>query len=311
MAMRPQALAVTGILLCGLIGMAPAASAQPIGTFRWHLQPFCNVLTLAVVQQGAQFQLAGTDDQCSAPARASVVGLAFPNPDGSVGLGLTIVTAPGGVPVHVDATMSLPALGGTWRDSAGNSGALVFTTGTGTGAPRPVPPGGLAPGSVTTVHIAAASVTGDKVASNTLTGAHVADGSLSMADVANGPRAAFVSGAHFFNLQETAAIVRSVTLTAPAPGRVIANVSGVSGLLTSQQDFGRCGLSIGTGIDPGHLFFFSDGTLPASVFYLPFSATRGFDVGPGQVTVNLVCSLDFGFVQLSDTSLTAMYFGTP
>ena len=311
MAMRPRSVVAAGILAAGAIGVVPVATAQPVGTFRWQLQPFCNVLTLAVVQQGTQFQLTGTDDQCSAATQSSVVGLAFQNPNGAVGFGLTIVTSPGGVPVHVDATITLATLGGTWRDSAGNSGALVFTTGAGSGVPRPVPSGGLAPGSVTSVQIAAVSVTGDKVAPNALTGAHVADGSLTMADLANGPRAAFASGQQFFTLTTDAAVVRSVTVTAPAAGRVIASVSGVTGLLTDDQDFGRCGLTTGTRIDAGHLFFASDGSLPESVFYTPFAATRGFEVGPGPITVSLVCSLDVGFVQLSDTSLTAMYFATP
>jgi hypothetical protein len=311
MAMRARSVVVAGMLAVGAIGVVPVATAQPVGTFRWQLQPFCNVLTLAVVQQGTQFQLTGTDDQCSAATRASVVGLAFQNPDGSVGFGLSIVTAPGGVAVHVDAAIALPSLGGTWRDSAGHSGALVFTTGSGSGVPRPVPSGGLAPGSVTTGQIAAVAVTGDKVAPNALTGGHVADGSLTMTDLANGPRAAFASGQQFFNLAATASVVRTVTVIAPTAGRVIANVSGVAGLLTNGHDFGRCGLTTGTSIDAGHLFFASDGSLPASVFYAPFAATRGFEVGPGPITVSLVCSLDVGFVQLSDTSLTAMYFGTP
>jgi hypothetical protein len=68
------------------------------------------------------------------------VGLAFPNPDGSVGLGLTTVTTPGGTPVHIDARITLAALGGTWSDSGGLSGTFVFTPGAGTGgAPRPQP----------------------------------------------------------------------------------------------------------------------------------------------------------------------------
>ena len=115
-----------------------AASAQPLGTFRWQLQPYCNVLTVTVVQQGAQYQLDGTDDQCGAEQRASVTGLAFLNPNGSVGLGLSVVTAPGGVPVHIDATISMTTLDGTWRDSAGVSGMLVRTPGPATsGSPRP------------------------------------------------------------------------------------------------------------------------------------------------------------------------------
>jgi hypothetical protein len=111
-------------------GMAMPAAAQPLGSFRWQLQPFCNVITVTVVQQGGQYQLDGLDDQCGTGGKsASVVGLAFQNPDGSIGFGLSIVTAPMTVPIHVDATISIATLNGTWRDSAGNSGNFVFTPG--------------------------------------------------------------------------------------------------------------------------------------------------------------------------------------
>lgn len=100
-------------------------STQPLGTYRWQLQPYCNIVTLAVVQQGGQYQLDGQDDQCGATVRASVVGLAYPNPDGSIGFGLTIVTAPGATPVHVNAAIAIASLSGSWRDSAGNTGTFV------------------------------------------------------------------------------------------------------------------------------------------------------------------------------------------
>lgn len=58
--------------------MAAPVGAQTLGTFRFQLQPYCNVVTLTIVQQGAQYQLTGTDDQCGAGPRA-VTG-AFPNP---------------------------------------------------------------------------------------------------------------------------------------------------------------------------------------------------------------------------------------
>ena len=115
-----------------------AAAAQPLGTFRWQLQPFCNIVTVVATQAGDVFQLDGIDDQCGGGDLASVIGTAFRNPDGSIGFGLTIVASPGGVPVHVEADVNLPALDGTWRDSAGRSGAFVFTPGAGTGGtPRP------------------------------------------------------------------------------------------------------------------------------------------------------------------------------
>lgn len=119
-------------LLLGAGRVSPV-NAQSLGTFRWQLQPYCNVLTVTVVQQGGQYQVDGTDDQCGAAQKASVVGLAYPNPDGSVGFGLATVAAPSGTPVHTNATISINTLSGTWRDSGGHAGTFAFTAGAGTG----------------------------------------------------------------------------------------------------------------------------------------------------------------------------------
>ncbi len=112
---------------------ASAADAQPLGSFRWQQQPYCKVITVNVVQSGAVYHVDGTDDQCTGATHASVSGLAFPNPDGSIGFGLTIVTSPGGVPVHLDAAMSLATLAGSWRDSSGQTGAWTLLGGPGLG----------------------------------------------------------------------------------------------------------------------------------------------------------------------------------
>jgi hypothetical protein len=135
---RPVPVSCGALLIAALVPFA--AHAQPLGTFRWQLQPFCNVVTLAVTQNGGVYRLEGTDDQCGSGAdQASAIGTAFPNPDGTIGLGLNIVAAPGGAPVHVDAAITLAALSGTWRDSAGNSGTFALTRGAGNGGgPRPV-----------------------------------------------------------------------------------------------------------------------------------------------------------------------------
>lgn len=133
-----------------------AVNAQPLGTFRWQLQPHCNVVTLNIVgQQGSVFTLDGFDDQCGAGQRASVVGTAFPNPDGTIGIGLNTVLAPGGAFVHVEARISLASLNGPWRDSAGNSGTFAFTPGAGAGGPvRPVPANGVAAASISAGQLA-------------------------------------------------------------------------------------------------------------------------------------------------------------
>jgi hypothetical protein len=132
------------LVLGATLATTASADAQPLGTFRWQLQPFCNIVSVAVTQNGGVYRLEGTDDQCGlGGASASVIGTAFVNPSGLIGFGLNIVTAPGGLPVHVDATIALSSLSGTWRDSGGNSGNYVLTPGAGTGgSPRPAPGGG-------------------------------------------------------------------------------------------------------------------------------------------------------------------------
>jgi hypothetical protein len=134
----------TRVLALLTLGSIPAAAgAQPLGTFRWQLQPYCNVVTLAVTRTGDLYRLEGFDDQCGAPQQGGAVGTAFANPDGSIGLGFTVVTTPGGTPVPVDAAIHLSTLSGTWRDGLGQSGAFVFTTGAGTGGTvRPTAPAG-------------------------------------------------------------------------------------------------------------------------------------------------------------------------
>lgn len=128
--------------VCGLALVLVAASwvdAQVIGEFKWQMQPYCNVLTLAVVQQGSQFQLTGVDSLCGAGS-APVTGTAVLS-GGTVAMGLTI-SLPSGRAEHVTAVVSPTALSGTWVDPDGLTGPYAFVTaGTG-GAPRPAPSNG-------------------------------------------------------------------------------------------------------------------------------------------------------------------------
>ncbi len=116
--------------------MLPAggASAQPIGTFTWQMQPFCNRVTLALTSAATGFTADGFDDQCGAPVRSGVVGVGVFNPNGSVGITLTIVTAANASPLHVTALVSPTTGQGTWADSVGSSGNFVLA-GTASGLP--------------------------------------------------------------------------------------------------------------------------------------------------------------------------------
>ncbi|MCC7243603.1 MAG: hypothetical protein IT180_16900 [Acidobacteria bacterium] len=146
------------LIAAGLAVLPLPAGAQSLGQFRWQQQPYCNVVTLTVVQDSGVYHLDGWDDQCGAPTRASAAGLAFQNRDGSIGFGLTLVTSPGATPVHIDAAISLAGLSGTWRDSTGQSGAWAFVPGGGLGgSPRPAPraafPAGLSAGNARVVEV--------------------------------------------------------------------------------------------------------------------------------------------------------------
>lgn len=188
---------LAGVGVAVVLAMSrPAVHAQGtvIGTFRWQLQPHCNVVTVTITQTGAIYHVDGTDDQCGGSRVSSVVGLAFPNPNGTIGFGFTTVTVPGGVALHTDATITLGTLSGNWQDSAGQSGTFALTPGAGTGgAPRPTPPGGIgagvitaaqiADGSVTTAKLADGAVTAAKIANATITGAKLAPGALTLSCV--------------------------------------------------------------------------------------------------------------------------------
>lgn len=157
---RRSSLILIALATLCISGVAGTAVAQTVGTFRWQQQPYCNVITLTVVQQSGVYQVDGFDDQCGAATRAAVTGMAFPNPNGTIGFGLTVVTTPGGSPLHIDATITLAALSGTWRDSSGATGAWTFTPGAAAaGATRPVLrtsfPAGLSAGNTTITNVAA------------------------------------------------------------------------------------------------------------------------------------------------------------
>lgn len=122
-------------LVSAILALPGAVTAQVIGTFSWQTQPYCNVVTVQVVQQGPLYQLVGTDDLCGA-GTAPVTGTAVPA-GGSVIFGMT-AALPSGRPAHVSATISLATVSGTWSDADGHSGAFAFGAATG-GSPRPAP----------------------------------------------------------------------------------------------------------------------------------------------------------------------------
>lgn len=117
---------------------ASVASAQVLGTFRWRTEPYCNVLNLTVTQSGNVFTLDGFDEPCGGNPRLPVHGVAVPQTNGTITLGLSIINVPGGAPVNIEAGINLPTASGTWRDSAGQSGPFTLNPSGPTGSPRPL-----------------------------------------------------------------------------------------------------------------------------------------------------------------------------
>ena len=113
-----------------VIGLTSAAnaSAQVLGTFRWQLAPYCNVVTVRIEQKGALFELLGTEDRCDGSIPASTVNgsVHFDVSGPTVSGSLAIVRYYDGFVVNHTISLSQVTLGGGWKDDWGNSGTLVF-----------------------------------------------------------------------------------------------------------------------------------------------------------------------------------------
>lgn len=135
--MRRSMLTAAGALIVAAV--APDAAAQSLGAIRWQLAPYCNVLTLDVIQEGGVYRLQGYDDQCGRTGGmwSVVSGTAVLAPGNVARLGLTY-TFPGGAITEgalIRATIDLGTFSGTWDDNGSHSGAFVFAPSGGSGGP--------------------------------------------------------------------------------------------------------------------------------------------------------------------------------
>lgn len=250
--------------------LASPLSAQSIGTLTWQLQPFCNRVTLAIAQTGAGYAFDGFDDQCGAPQRAPVVGTGAPNPDGTIGLGLTIVTTPGGRSVHVDARVS-PASGqGTWRDSEGNSGTFALGAATG-GSARRDPTGAPAAGSY--IDVSAATLSGSNGFGVIVTGTTPSNGAAIVAQWGDAPaltpsypgamRGASRTEAGLVGLSDTAAGVVGISYSGTGIGGSSHSGPGVFGISASGPGVrAAAGTATGVALELNGAVYVSGSVLP-------------------------------------------------
>lgn len=142
--------------ILAVVGTATPVAAQNIGTFPFALQPFCNVVTLTVTQEGSTYRLAGWDDACGANERQPVRGTIAPNLDGTLHIAFS-ATRPNGIAVDTSIrNFTVGPYTGNWTDSAGNagtSGIVGLSAAPGTGGARPGPVSNVPSNSVTTVNI--------------------------------------------------------------------------------------------------------------------------------------------------------------
>ncbi len=307
---------LTLALCAALLALAhPTLRAQGtlLGSFRWQLQPFCNVVTVNLIQQGAVYTMDGFDDQCGAAQRAPLVGMATPNPDGSITVGLTIVTAPGGRAVQVAARLSLPSVSGTWNDSAGNGGVFAFNASSG-GSPRPSPslPGSaIAPGTITSTQLAAGIFGGSGGATTVARSDHLHDDRYYTKTQSDAAAAVVIEGAGVSIPATLAAQINHVaiqeTIVTPRAGHLLISKFIVRGI--------QCAVA-------GHFHFLMVDGVPvrSSVVYVQsnlnfsgvlFGATTDSVIaGPHTVSVGSQCVLGSptgtGGVTVSSSSVVVL-----
>jgi hypothetical protein len=123
--------ALAGLILVAAVSPV-SAQVQTMGTLSWKMEPYCNTLTLTVVQDPAGIRLQGTEDLCDAIyAPQAVEGTAVLGA-GMAHIGLN-TGVPGGFSVEgnrVVAAIDTATLNGTWSDDAGRVGTLVRVTAT-------------------------------------------------------------------------------------------------------------------------------------------------------------------------------------
>ncbi len=125
---------------------------------------------------------------------------------------------------------------------------------------------------------------------NAVTGKKIKNGTVGAADLAaaakpTGADSAFGDQAIAIPTDTT---VRSVTITAPTAGLVLAMASGTYSIAASTG--ATCSITLGQTLDTTHGVTGSTSTLES----VSFAANRLFEVPAGDSTINLVCARTFG-----------------
>lgn len=216
------------VTAAALLEMTGTAQAQTLGTFNFQLQPYCNVITMTITQEGGTYRLSGWDDACGAVDRYPMSGTISANTDGTLAFGF-VVTRSTGIDVHTSFRFTpAPPFSGPWSDSAGNSGTYVFNGATG-GNPRPAPTSSVAVNSVTTVNIVDNSINAIDV---------------NPAQVQLRVNGTCPAGQSMTAINQTGTVVCATTAAGAAPRTLFEDVAVVNGLTQTCEDIAA--LNFGT-----------------------------------------------------------------
>jgi len=175
-------------------------------------------------------------------------------------------------------------------------------------APNSIGQAEIATSGVGTAEIAASAVGSNEVQDNSLTGADIANDSLSNLDINNeaGADYTILSGTNNFLLGASDVTVRTVTITAPTSGFVIASASGYFFRSGVDAD-GACVITLlGNSSESSFIFV---GNVSADTPRMPFGATRGFNVPSGNTTFSLICNSSIG-IRVINPVMTALFVPT-
>lgn len=112
---------VIGLLaILTLVTLPQLAAAQTIGTFSWQLAPYGSQIVVTVTQNGSTYDLRGVEVQCGNNPRLPVTGMAVPQANGQILIGLTTINERGRG-LHTTAFINTTNFSGTWSDNAGNT----------------------------------------------------------------------------------------------------------------------------------------------------------------------------------------------
>jgi hypothetical protein len=108
------------LAVLAVVASARSTSAQTIGTFSWQLAPYGSQVVVTVTQNGSTYDLRGVETQCGGNASLPVTGMAVPQANGLVLIGLTTINERGRG-LHTTAFINTTNFSGTWSDNAGNT----------------------------------------------------------------------------------------------------------------------------------------------------------------------------------------------